>query len=263
MRNDHLTSEAPTWTLDQLLKIVQLASILIAAAWALLQYFSFRKENQLFILAQQELSIEAAQIGLVAAEYSAEQASIDLNKSKNQRLSGEITFEVELKKELEDGRFLYDVLFGLAVTNQSDREFEVSYEVTEYFLGALSEARERDLITPVNLPTYRPSEQITFSSHAGAIDWMRIGSQAFAYPAAKGEMQQKLRDLEFSTSGTVTSVLGPGETSFGNRHYLVVGEPGQYVSFSTTFGVDRAISGSEVWRYGATEVLELPSGLDR
>jgi len=141
-----------------------------------------------------------------------------------------------------DGTAKYNVNFGIHITNISDEEIEISYEILEYFLGEYLAEEDTKPIEPINIPTLRPQKELSSQIMMGQSSGKKIGSLAFAYGPAKYEITKLLDDVVFSNNGMVTSVLGPGETSFGNRDFIVRGKPGQYVVFGSTVGIESSYS---------------------
>jgi len=230
------------WTPELILKSIEVAALVLGGAWGLFVYTSKSQS------AQREL-----------AEFNTAHA-----KEPRLDVSSELT--VRDLQTNADGTHTYKASFKVVLKNISKTTFDVSYAITEYYLGVLSVAHPG----PNEIVQINPPHNIFYAEQPGPVQWTKIGN----YASVNKSNAEKHYDISAALgragitsadeNAGLASVLNEGESSERGREYLVRALPSQILCFVVELGVNGATEGKGVrfyrdWRYLDEASRDIPA----
>jgi len=165
--------------IDNAQKIVQVLAIVIAAVWALKEFYNFQDRTNALALELKKLNVEQAKLNAEQASIQREEKLLGqlqrINVVANQRTlrnptdlkyGTELSIQLEQQKRFADGTYLYYVNPSLVVRNTSDESLEVSACTFQMFVGTLPSepVRPREALVanppPIGLLPALPGEVV-------------------------------------------------------------------------------------------------------
>jgi len=238
--------------LDNVLKLLRVLAIVGAGLWAVFGYLSYRQDWEELSLQREQLAVELATLSATNQRGQNALQELTLQKSADSRFRLDASLDVtEQREPVEDvGNYQADLSFS--ITSLTDKEFEVSYVVIEYFLGNVPQARSSERIIPVNLPP-----NIYNDPEHGPVRWSKLGDQAYYLGSSDwlkkgGSLPQ---GYEWSPSGGGTASLRSGESSSFTYNYLVSARADEWVGFVINLAVDGGRDSKNLWHIVRTRFL--------
>ena len=257
------TPSKNSFNLDKFYTFVQISAIIVAGIWALREYIEFRSEHEKLILnqlkfqveqqdiakSQQELTVKSAELSLLLNEQSLITKKKELENLVSQKITDlQNNLIVEKIKSFQDGTNLYKGGVELELVNTGDEEFEITYSITQYFIGLFPQ----DTLEINKMIFINPPPDIFNYAPKGYIHWENIGHSSGIYGSTKYDLRHSFRgfgiDNLVSGRGVVAN-LRKGESSRFGYNFLFRSKPENSVAVVTNIGIDGAISGRDVWYF--------------
>jgi len=269
------------WSIDNTIKLLQIAAILIGAVWTIHTFVRFGRTNEELTLQSQRLSttgqevinkindlelVHKQQFDQLQSELSIAQQRASLDQT---RLSTELNAisiksgqrdlffngkgrlaiddQLVLHKRSSDDNYNYVATLKFKMTNLSKGDTEVSRVEIWPYLGTIqTEALRRSPVVKVNTPMGN-----------GPISWRRF--DIITYVCEVCTVNSRYTPEDYAGPGP-TGVLRSGESNVFEYDYLVAGRPEQYIGFIVNIITDegRTYAGKSLrypWLFSEVEQL--------
>jgi regulator of replication initiation timing len=263
--------------IDNVLKLVQVFSIIFAGLWGLKEFYAFQDRTNALTLKQQELSVRQSELNLQQADVLKEQQSLTLENTRltieGQRLSNRLSetrlsqgsdprFSILLSHEVvdyqkyDDGTHLYYVTVGVSVKNTSDQQLEVTACTFSIYLGTrLDEDLKTGEIAYFNGP---PS--MFEKPRPGPVKWKKVSAIARNWNSA-GEswlMRSGFFKKDDILSGGCSGSAPAGDSLSYREAFVVRALPTEVFDYSTdllfaNFGFTRWRNGGGLLGYESNQ----------
>lgn len=260
------------WSVDSVLKLIQVFAIVGAALWALHEYTSFRREHDQLLLAQsrfaveqqdilkqqQALALDMAKVQLKSEQTREELTQVELSSARLPRLA--LTHNLEVSRTGRRTKELgeYRANLTVKVTNISKETLELTFSVVEYFVGTLALGEiEEPLIAPINSPS-----TMFDSEESGVVTWKRLDFSVDALEESNFTEYKEILssvgiDLNRKKLDTgLSGHLRPGETSLFKNLYFVRAPMDAFVGFTVTLGVNGGGKRGSLWTIENSQYLQ-------
>jgi hypothetical protein len=225
---------------------------LALAAWTLWLYFSFGRTQQSLTNRQLELAVRQAEAGaqmdLARTRLLTENAGLD-NQLKRISISEATQARAQLSHDIDvelinehDG--LYEADFQLKVRNASQKQFEVSWVLFEWYIGQLSQPIRSGEALQINAPP-KKERNIT---EPGPLQWSLEGRLGFLYRNSPFIDYSKFTTKPyFHLGGGLTKSLSSGSEAEYTMPLLVRAPSDHWLGVAAIVGVDGGKTGSNIF----------------
>lgn len=260
------------WSIDSVLKLIQVFAIVGAAVWGLHEYTSFRREHDQLLLEQsrfaveqqgilkqqQALALDMAKVQLKSEKMRGELTQVELSSAKSPRLELTNSLDVFEIGRTTVGFGIYEALLEVNAKNISKEALEVTFEVIEYYVGTVSGlSTDTPSITPLNSPS-----TVFDSPKPGIIKWSRVGFSASALKTSTyADYKEVLSSAgidpdKTAPDGRLTGLLRPGEITLFRHSYFVHAPTDAFVAFTVSLGINGGGEEGSIWRLENSQRLK-------
>lgn len=208
---------------------------------------------------QQRLAIEMAKLSLVAEQSRGQLAAIEAHGAAEERfLVKAFTLQVTREQEYPDGTHSYAAHLVVTLEGASEKEFEISYSITQAFIGTLTSG-SLPAMAAVEL---NPPPDI-FNRIPGPIDWRKVSQTNHVYGPTTYDLGRILRVAQVrsppSNAGLVAS-LRKGQITHYETTFLIRAKPANYLGVSVSLGLNGTTTpASNYWYLRRYQVLSSPA----
>ena len=156
--------------LENMSKLLQVLAIVVGGAWVLIDYFEFKKTNNILTNSQLKLANTTAELTQSSITLNNQLGEIKLARTKEGRLDVASESSVVRSAILPDRTFLYRVQVGVRAKNISDGRVFIPAMVIEFFIGTNT---IQDLKPGQAFLINQPSSWLD-KAQPGSIRWSRL-----------------------------------------------------------------------------------------